>query len=263
MECRPRFPSLKGIAFDLDGTIYLGQSAIDGAVETLAFLREQGLMVFYFTNASGRTREQVRQKLVGLGLEADLRQVYTSGFACAQYACAASLGEVFCIGTQGLRDELGSRGISVTEDGRSAQAVIVGLDPGFSYDRLAEAGPMIGGDCRLIVCNRDRSFPVEGGRLLPGCGPIVAAVESFFGREADYMAGKPNTFMMELLCQDWGLNKDEIAVVGDSFTSDMEMARRFGCASILIAEEKPAVTFDQMQVVRDIRELKDVLFTSC
>jgi FMN phosphatase YigB (HAD superfamily) len=39
--------------------------------------------------------------------------------------------------------------------------------------------------------------------------------------------------MLELLCSDQGLRAEEICVVGDSIESDIEMANRFQCRSIL------------------------------
>ena len=38
--------------FDLDGTLYLGDRLIDGAVETLGFLRQQGKRIVFLTNNS-------------------------------------------------------------------------------------------------------------------------------------------------------------------------------------------------------------------
>lgn len=39
-------------AFDLDGTIYIDRTLIDGAKETIDFLREKGKKVIFLTNNS-------------------------------------------------------------------------------------------------------------------------------------------------------------------------------------------------------------------
>lgn len=259
MAWKPRFNGLNAVAFDLDGTIYLGNSIIAGAAETIAFLQDNGIRVFYFTNSSTRTRMELLRKLFGMGLTVSIEQIYTSAYACAMYARDNHLRDVYCIGTDGLKAELGSNGVNVTDDVGRVEGVIVGLDPDFSYDMLAKLTDFTVGNHTLIACNRDRSFPVEGNRLMPGCGPIVAAVEEFLDRKVDYMAGKPNTYMMELLARERGLGRNEIAVVGDSYASDIEMAKRYDCRSFLVTgEPNPAVT--GTVVIRDIAELGQLLF---
>jgi 4-nitrophenyl phosphatase len=64
-------------------------------------------------------------------------------------------------------------------------------------------------DCGFIICNRDRTYPVENSKLMPGCGPIAAAIECAVSRQPDVIIGKPETFMLELLCKDWNLRNKE------------------------------------------------------
>lgn len=42
--------------FDLDGTLILGNRVIDGAIEAINKIREQGKKLVIFTNNSSRTR---------------------------------------------------------------------------------------------------------------------------------------------------------------------------------------------------------------
>lgn len=254
--------SIKAVAFDLDGTIYVGDTVVDGAVDLVRHLREKGVQVFFFTNSSTRTRRQVLEKLDRMGLAPSLDRIYTSGYAAAAYLAAKSISSVFCLGTAGLRDELAASGIRSTVDPGESEALVVGLDPDFSYGRLADIMPLASRGCPIVACNMDRSFPVENGRFLPGCGPGVAAVEFALGRKVDFVAGKPNTFMMELLEADWGLCSSEIAVVGDSLESDIGMAERHGCRSFLISGDSRAVV-DGMTVVSGISLIKPLLDGMC
>ena len=47
----------EGYIFDLDGTIYLGNHAIEGAVETVGFLRQMGKKLLFLTNKTIESRE--------------------------------------------------------------------------------------------------------------------------------------------------------------------------------------------------------------
>lgn len=231
------YPPIKVFAFDLDGTIYKGNTIIDGAADLIKLITDIGMNVIYFTNSSTRTREQVINKLGGMGLVASLNEVYTSAYATAVYATEKSFEKVWCIGTDGLKRELEVSGIQTTKEVSDADALIIGLDPEFNYSKLAEIMPFRDNACPIIACNRDSSYPVENGRFLPGCGPIVAAVEDALGRNADCVTGKPSTYMLGLLTTDWNYINSDIVVVGDSYDSDIQMANRYGCRSFLISSE--------------------------
>ena len=43
--------------------------------------------------------------------------------------------------------------------------------------------------------------------------------------------------MLEILCKDWGLDKQHIVVVGDRMESDMAMAKNFNCKGILVGND--------------------------
>lgn len=254
--------TIKAVAFDLDGTIYMGNTIVDSAADIVRFIRGKGMQVFFFTNSSTRTRQKVFEKLDGMGLNPSLDHIYTSAYAVAKYLSGNSISTVFCLGTAGLKDEIAANRIRVTSDPYAAEALVVGLDPDFSYARLADVMPFTERNCPIIVCNRDRSFPVENGKFMPGCGPIVSAVESALGRSVDFIAGKPNTYMMELLEADWGLCNSEIVVVGDSLESDIGMARRHGCRSFLISGNS-LETVEGMTVVPDISMIRPYINGIC
>src|SRR2546422_225718 len=54
--------------------------------------------------------------------------------------------------------------------------VVVGLDPGLTYGRIAVAADAIRAGARFVATNRDPVYPTERG-LAPGAGSVVAAGE--------------------------------------------------------------------------------------
>src|SRR5206468_12630067 len=83
----------------------------------------------------------------------------------------------------------------------------------------------------LLVCsNRDRAYPVEG-RLLPGAGSIVAAIEVATGRTA-ICIGKPEPFLFEEVLRRAG--ERNAGVIGDSTDYDMVAAHRVGARGVLL-----------------------------
>jgi len=225
---------IKAVAFDLDGTIYFGDALAEGVQDLTFFLKGKGIKIFYFSNNSAKSRLEVFNKLKLLGLDVSVDEVYNSAYATAEYLKENNIKSVFCSGSPGLAEEIESRGIKVLRGGEFAEAVVVGLNNKFNYDNISEALNRLKNGSKLIACNRDRNYPASGGRLLPGCGPLVASIESAAGLEADYVVGKPNTYMLSLLAKDHNLKNTEILVVGDTYDSDIVMADRYGSPGVLI-----------------------------
>ena len=103
---------IKVVAFDLDGTIYFGERLAEGVNRILAILRERKIDVFFFTNNSGKSRDQIKNKLTKLGLEADQGKVYSSGYAAAIYANSQNFKKVFCCSSEDLKNQFREIGIS-------------------------------------------------------------------------------------------------------------------------------------------------------
>jgi len=259
--------------FDMDGVLYRGSILMPYAKETLDRLRTAGWQIFFATNNSTATRDEYVARLSRLGLGGDLEHVITSAYATAHYLerLAPKPTDVLVIGADGLRTEIRAVGIGVREadslpgadpprdalaDGVDpgamrryltglalppvGDAVVVGLDLHFTYAKLAEAQRWVLAGARLVCSNRDRAYPVEG-RLLPGAGTIVAALEVATGQQA-VCIGKPEPFLFEEAIRRASPDSasaraggtDLVVVIGDSTDYDIVAAHRVGAVGVLI-----------------------------
>ena len=226
--------NIKAVAFDLDGTIYYGNQVAEGAIETIDFLKSRNMKIVYFSNNSVNTRQQIYEKLCMLGLALDISDVYSSGYASGRYLKEQGLNRVYCLGSDGLKWQLESQGITLSNGESDLDAILVGLDREFSYDKLADALKAFRPGIKVLACNLDKSYPIENGSLMPGCGALVASLETALGRPVDGIVGKPCPFILNMILQDLGLESKEVLVVGDTEESDIEMAHRSGTPCILI-----------------------------
>ncbi len=222
---------LKAILLDLDGTIYYGSRLIKGADQAVEYFRDHGIQVFFLTNNSTKTRKQLLEKLIGMGMECYEEEIYTSGYASALYAAQMGYDSVYVFGTESLKKEFVDAGIEVAD---YAPVVVIGYDMEFDYKKLTDALQVALQAETIIACNTETHYPGENAMRMPGCGAMVGALEGSLGRKVDYIVGKPNTLLLDVICKQQGLDKNEIMVVGDTYESDIIMSRKFGCRSVYI-----------------------------
>lgn len=248
------FENAKAVLFDLDGTIYYGDQIIEGANDTIKRCRDLGKQIFFLSNNSGKTREQLFERLTGMGVDCTLDEIFSSGYASALFAKRQGYENIYLCGAESLTEEFAKFGLhSVDVD--SARILFIGYDPQFTYEKLTAGVQVALHADKIIACNKERVYHGPGAKLIPGCGGMVAPIEWCANREVDYLVGKPNTFMPELVCAEHGLGKDEVMVIGDTYGTDIKMANDFGCPSVLIGTEK----HDDTTVVSHIGDLVDML----
>ena len=81
---RPLVDAYDCAMLDLDGVIYIGPDAVDGAPALLRSVRDRGMKLAFVTNNASRTPEAVAKHLRDLGVEADAADVVTSAQATAR-----------------------------------------------------------------------------------------------------------------------------------------------------------------------------------
>jgi 4-nitrophenyl phosphatase len=245
--------NISALAFDLDGTVYNGNHAIKDAVDTIGILTDSNYKIFYFTNNSAKTRQQIVNKLNRLGLPANLQNTYCAAYAILMYLLEKKIKSIYLIGSQDLRNDLLANKIKIKESAQ-VSAVVVGLDLAFDYNKIKIALEAINNGAKLIIANTDHSFPIENNRRLPGCAAMVGAVVGATAHAPDFSVGKPNTYMLELLCKDHRLLPREICIVGDSPASDIKMADNLKCPSILFDPRNMFPRFSGNKIKR-LREI--------
>lgn len=231
------FESVKAVMFDLDGTIYYGGDIIPGANNAIEHCRERGKRVFFLTNNSTKTRQQVFEKLCGMNINCKYEEVLTSGYVAALYAKREKLQKIYVCGSDSLKSELNNQGIE-TVGADEAHNLLIGYDPHFDYEKMTLGVRVALKAEKIIACNKEKVFLGQGVLNYPGCGGMVASIEWCAGRMSDYVIGKPNTLMLDIMCEKLELDNKEMLMVGDTYESDILMANKKGCPSVLIGTQE-------------------------
>lgn len=198
----------------------------------------------FITNSSVSTREKHAQKIkniLNLPFEIEAEEVVTAAYVTARYL-RKKLSEncsILVFGLEGIRTELESVGFKVTSQHNQCDkygAVVVGLDPHFTYNSITEAIKVFqkDPDALLIGCNLDATYVGEGGQIFPGTGSLVKAVAYATGRDPIVM-GKPNNFIYSALLDSCPEFDPSLAVfIGDRLDSDIAFANLNGIFSVLV-----------------------------
>jgi phosphoglycolate/pyridoxal phosphate phosphatase family enzyme len=227
-------PRYDGYIFDLDGTIYLGEILLPGAVELLAALRAEGRRVAFLSNNPTKTREQYVAKLRAMGVEVALSEVVNSSHVLVQWLLEHAPGAtLFVCGEPPLIGELEAAGFPMSERAGEIDIVVASFDRTFVYHKLQVAFDAIRAGARLVATNPDRFCPVPGGGE-PDAAAIIAAIEACANTRCEVNVGKPSPIMARTVSAMLGLPPERCIMVGDRLATDIAMGANAGMATALV-----------------------------
>jgi NagD protein len=226
---------LRGFIFDLDGTVYLGERALPGAVETIAALRGRGLKSVFMSNKPLEPGRAYAAKLTRLGIPTAADDVITSARVMGAHLARVAPGaRVFVIGEAPLLEEMRQAGMRLVEEPAQIEYVVAAFDRTFDYRKwnIAFQALKFHG-AHFVATNADRSCPVEGGEI-PDCAGIIAALEATTGKRVEFVAGKPSPLMIQAAVDRLGVPVEQCLVIGDRLETDVVMGRAAGARTALV-----------------------------
>jgi HAD superfamily hydrolase (TIGR01450 family) len=235
----------RAYAFDLDGTVYLGEELLPGARRLVAELRARGLPVRFLSNNPTRDPEQYAEKLFRLGLPTPVGEIVNTVVTMTRWLLDHAPGAVvYPIGEPPLHRAFERAGIAMSSDPAEIDVVVASYDRTFTYEKLQTAFDAIWFHrrARLVATNPDRFCPFPGGRGEPDCAAIIAAIEACTGANCEANLGKPNPAMLHAAFAGLDLDPADCLMVGDRLATDVRMALDTGLAAALVltGDTRPA-----------------------
>jgi HAD superfamily hydrolase (TIGR01450 family) len=228
-----------GVLFDLDGTLYRGDTSLPSAGEFVAACRRAGLRIAFGTNNALLLRDAIAARLRGMGIEADAEELVTAPDALAALVRARGHASVMRLGGAGLRDSLERVGLSGpdvvdadpadVEPGRTALAV--GLDPDRSLAGVARAAAIVEAGAVVYATAAEPRYPTDRG-IEAGTGTLLAALNAMTPIDPE-LCGKPSRHFGERAATALATDRP-VLVVGDSLPADVGVADAMGWDSLLL-----------------------------
>jgi 4-nitrophenyl phosphatase len=227
-----KLSTTRGFLLDMDGTFYLGDRLLDGALRFIDLLREQKKEFLFLTNNSSKHRRQYAEKINRLGLPLGEESVLTSGEATALYLKAQHPGaHLFLVGTPSLEDEFREHGFHLVK--HDPQFLVLGFDTTLTYQKLWELCDFVRAGIPYIATHPDFNCPTEKG-YMPDVGAMIAFVKASTGREPDLVVGKPNRLIVDAAAVKMNLQVGQLAMIGDRLYTDIALGQASGIATVLV-----------------------------
>ena len=163
------------IATDLDGTIFKGQTLIDGVKEGLLKIINEGIEIYYTTNNSSQTPSEIKDKLEYLlQLNIDISKIITP-LVIFQNLYSNNKSNIFIYGSDNLKNYIKNLNINVTSL-ENAELVLIGRKEENNFSEINEIIKNVSLGKNILSLNKDLTFPTEFGEKA-GNGAVVKIIE--------------------------------------------------------------------------------------
>lgn len=216
---------------DMDGTFYLGDQLLPGALDFLRAVEKKGKRAVFLTNNSSRSNQDYARRMSRFGLCLGRDGVYTSGDAAMAYLRRHFPGRrLLVIGTESLIYQFTMEHFFLTET--DPEVVVLGFDTTLDYGKLTRLCDAVRAGLPYIATHPDLNCPTENG-YIPDIGAVIAFVKAATGREPDAIIGKPYAPIAEELGARFGVPLERTAMIGDRLYTDIAMGR-WGITTALV-----------------------------
>jgi phospholysine phosphohistidine inorganic pyrophosphate phosphatase len=233
------------LLFDMDGVLYNDKLPIEGARETLAWVRGERIPHLFVTNTSSRSRRNLAEKLVAFGIAATQDDILSPPAAAGDWLRAHSggpapeKGPVALFVPEKARVEFAGLVVVPPDAETGARYVVVG-DLADAWDfrtinrafRLLHSHP----EATLIALGMTRYWQTPDGLQLD-VAPFVAALEHASGKRA-MVFGKPSAAFFHAAAEKLGIAPHDILMIGDDVEVDVGGAQRAGLMGALVKTGK-------------------------
>ena len=263
MNNKDALSQVRCFLLDMDGTFYLGEQLLEGALRFIDVLNQQGREFLFLTNNSSRDSGQYAEKIARLGLSISREKVLTSGEATAMHIQSQKPdARVYVVGTSALENEFIQRGLVLTDE--SPDFAVLGFDTTLTYAKLWALCDLVRAGAPYIATHPDYNCPTETG-FMPDIGATIAFVKTSTGREPDLIVGKPNPLLVEKAAERMGIPASAMCMIGDRLYTDIALGKTAGIPTILVlsgetqADEVPLSPHQPSYIFKNLGAVADHL----
>lgn len=224
---------VRGILFDIDGVLYVGNQMIAGADTIIAQIKQKQIPCRFITNTTTQSRDAIARKLQALGLPIQSHEIISTPSAALMYLRQQAYPSCHLLVAEAVRQEFEDFPCSEL----NPRAVVIGdIGSAWNYEILNKVFKMLMAGAELIALHKNKFWQTDEG-LRMDIGAFVAGLEYVTGKQATII-GKPSPAFFKLAIQQLKLPASQVVMIGDDIDSDVGGAQRAGLKGVLVRTGK-------------------------
>ena len=217
------------IATDLDGTIFKGQTLIDGVKEGLLKIINEGIEIYYTTNNSSQTPGEIKDKLENLlQFDIDISKIITP-LVIFQNLYSDDKLNIFIYGSENLKKYIKNLNMNVTSL-ENAELVLIGRKEENNFSEINEIIKSVSIGKNILSLNKDLTFPTEFGEKA-GNGAVVKIIEDELSISIPTLGKSGNHYSSYFIQNRITVN----FVIGDRVDADIIFGKNLNAKTFLVS----------------------------
>lgn len=251
--------NISAILFDLDGVLFVGDEIIDGAVETIQYLKSKNIPLRFLTNTTTRSLDSLHEKIIKLNLPIEKNELFAPPKIAARYLKKFDNPKLLLILEEDTKLEFSEYEINDT----NPDFIVLGhYGNRWNYDLMNRLFKIVMNGSKILALHKGRYWLTEEGLTLD-IGAFVVGLEHASSQKA-IVVGKPSKTFFKIALDDMNIAPENAVMIGDDIINDIEGAQKAGIKGILVKTGKyqqeaidiSSVTPDM--IIDSVKELRKI-----
>jgi len=252
--------NISGFILDLEGVFFKDFTPLEGTKELINTITRQAIPFVFLSNLTTKTHDELQNILMKMGIFIEIHNIITPAILTKEYLHQNyPTSNIKVFGSHALKSSL-YKNYKVGVKDEDIYVIVIGMEPNISIADLSSMRQLIQKNKKVIFTNPDYYAPTKDGYDFE-CGVMIEIFRPHL-KEEPFIIGKPSSFAFEYAIQKLGVARDSIAMVGDTYETDIKGAIDAGITPIHLQTTKDqaynTIKLDALEF-QSLQELTDFL----
>lgn len=239
--------NVRAVLFDIEGTVYSDGQWIPGAINTIKWLIDNGVMIRFVTNKTIVSRQSIWEMFGNSGLAISKEWIVTPVLAAHSWFKNRKVEKgILAVVHPAILEDLSH--IPLVEHSDVDYVLVGNMDQYWNMDIFNRALKSLVNGAILTALETNKYWASNTG-IRSLAGPFVKALEFASDSTCEVTFGKPSELLFRAILDDICVNATETIMVGDDLVADIQGAKAAGIRSIAVK------TGNFLQAKRKLSEL--------
>ena len=212
------FSNIKGFLIDLEGVLYSDNKLIPGSIDVIKELKRKGLSLRFLTNTTTAPRKIILDKLISFGFDIQENEIFTPIIATKNYLRDNAIRKISLVTNIEIIEDFND--YEITQ--KDPEAIIMGdIYKNFNWEVLDRIFKLVYLNNAALIALHQNKYCMRDGKVSLDLGPFVKAIE-YASNKKSILMGKPEKNFFNLAVKDLNINNENILMIGDDISSDIE-----------------------------------------